>query len=216
MKGKSGRPGPDLSGMTFGMLSVIGRTYCEKRNRTLWECRCECGKAVFLAGHLLTSGNNVSCGCKKKRFPAARKHGWSGRKLHNTWMAMRRRCSPSCPERAIAFYYEKGIRVCEEWSDFIAFKDWALANGYEDGLTIDRIDGNGNYEPGNCRWATMTQQNNNSARNRILELNGESKTLEKWAESLGVTPSAILGRIGRGWTVDRALTVKGGNRNAQP
>jgi hypothetical protein len=206
----TGRPGPDLTGKKFGMLSVIMKIPEKRRGRALWQCLCECGRIHHVVGHALTSGNTVSCGCKKTTFPAALRHGQTGTRLHNIWVAMRKRCSPSCDKRQRPFYYDKGIRVCNSWSSFDVFRAWANANGYEDDLTIDRMDGNGDYEPGNCRWATMVIQNNNSAHNRMITMSGEKKTLKEWAASIGIGASGLFSRIRAGWPLEEALTLQPG------
>ncbi|MBO5863518.1 MAG: hypothetical protein J6Q59_04535 [Paludibacteraceae bacterium] len=100
--------------------------------------------------------------------------------------------------------------MCDEWlHSFEAFRDWALANGYRDDLTIDRIDNDGPYCPENCHWATMKQQNNNQSRNRVITHNGESRTLAQWAELTGINPETLRNRLNKGWSTDRALTKKG-------
>ena len=106
-------------------------------------------------------------------------------------------------------YGARGISVCNEWRSYKNFRDWALANGYAESLTIDRIDTNGNYEPSNCRWASRKKQANNRITNKIIEWNGQSRTLAEWSDELGVSQKTLWARINNPkWTIERALTEK--------
>ena len=103
-------------------------------------------------------------------------------------------------------YGYRGISVCSEWlNDFYSFKDWALANGYNDTLTLDRVDVNGNYEPNNCRWATSKMQNNNRANNRIVQYNGETMTLHELSEKYNVDYRTLWARVNSGWSIAVAV-----------
>lgn len=125
-------------------------------------------------------------------------------RLRQIWADMKKRCSRPRYEN----YYGRGISVCEEWMDFFVFRSWALSHGYSDDLTIDRIDNDGNYEPQNCRWATMREQSNNRRSNHILTYNGESATISEWARRTGINKRTIKNRLNWGWSVERALTEK--------
>lgn len=126
------------------------------------------------------------------------KHGKSKSRLYGCWHDMKQRCSN--PSRTNHKHYKnKGIIVCEEWrNDFQAFHDWAMANGYADNLTLDRIDNNGNYEPSNCRWATPKEQENNRSNNVYLTINGETKPLAQWATENGLKYCTVEKRYLRG------------------
>jgi len=102
-------------------------------------------------------------------------------------------------------YGGRGISVCNEWRDFLPFFNWAMASGYSETLTIDRIDNNGNYEPNNCKWSTRKEQNNNTRSNIWLEYQGKRKTLAQWAEAYGMPHSCLYGRIKLGWPIEKAL-----------
>ena len=135
------------------------------------------------------------------------RHGKRHSRIYNIWRSMRQRCTnPNCIN--YKNYGGKGICVCNEWNDFTNFYTWAMANGYKDDLTIDRVDVNGNYEPSNCRWISYKQQANNKTNNRLIEFQGESRTLGEWASITGIKLGTIWNRLNLGWSVERALTEK--------
>ena len=135
------------------------------------------------------------------------KHGMRYTRLYNIWRSMNQRCYN---EKSVNFgrYGARGITVCDEWKeDFQSFHEWAMANGYSEELTIDRIDVNGNYEPSNCRWSTYKEQANNKRNSRIIECNGVSHTLGEWSEITGIRLATIWERLRKGWSPERALTT---------
>jgi len=143
----------DRTGQRYGRLIVIGEAEKLPGNKnTRWLCRCDCGNTTKVFTSHLASGAIISCGC----YGAERrtKHGLRRHRLYNIWDNMKRRCS-NPQTTPYDWYGGRGIMVCQEWQEnFQAFYDWAMANGYEEGLEIDRINNDGNYEPGNCRWVT--------------------------------------------------------------
>lgn len=140
----------------------------------------------------------------------------SNSKLYRAWASMKSRCSnPNDPnyER----YGARGITVCEDWVGFAKFKEWALANGYEEAsnhlkeCSLDRIDNNGNYEPNNCRWATAKEQTNNTRKNVRIQYNGEEHTLAEWARIKGMSYTTFMNRYYRGWDFERIMETPKGN-----
>ena len=161
----------DLTGQRFGRLIVKEHV---KRNPNCpsggWLCLCDCGNETIFATNPLTSGRVKSCGCyNRERLVGShinQTHGMSKTRLFTTWRNMRVRCY-SEKDKRYPHYGGRGITVCDEWRDsFEAFRDWALANGYNDDLTIDRIDPDGNYEPSNCRFITRAENNKNRRKRR--------------------------------------------------
>ena len=129
------------------------------------------------------------------------------RRIHTTWKNMIRRCYNK-DHISYKYYGGKDITVCAEWQESEFFYQWALANGYNDNLTIDRIDNNGNYEPQNCRWVTPKEQANNRSTNHYIAYNGETKTLQEWADALGISFQSLDARLRSGnWSVEEALTT---------
>ena len=143
----------DLTGRRFGRLVALRRVESDSGGRTVWECRCDCGTIKCIRAAALTQGLTKSCGCLR--------HGKSKTRLYHIWAHMIQRCEDPKSNR-FHLYGGRGVSVCKEWrEDFMNFYSWAIQNGYTDTLSIDRIDVDGNYEPSNCRWATMSEQNKN-------------------------------------------------------
>lgn len=139
-------------------------------------------------------------------------HGATGSRLYNIWGMMRARCSrPTCQD--YPRYGGRGISICPAWDDFAVFQRWALSNGYRDDLTIDRRDTNGNYDPGNCRWATRLQQNRNRRDNIRYSWRGRFATLGEIAEEIEMPLSMLRQRVQRrGWAIEKATTAPRDNR----
>lgn len=137
-------------------------------------------------------------------------HGCSKTRLFEVWDSMKDRCNKPA-HRAYARYGGRGIRVCAEWdNDFACFKEWAEKSGYKEGLSLDRIDNNGNYEPSNCRWATRQEQANNRCSNRYVTINGVTKTCAEWYRGAGISKELFHARLRVGVTGDALLLPPGG------
>ena len=208
----------DLTGLKVGRLTVLGLTEEKKESGGIWLCQCDCGERCKRRGYDLTKTKPVqSCGCLLreniiKRNKATAKYNGDSMKpefarLHRIWKAMQHRCYYET-DRNYGIYGGRGISVCEEWHDWKTFKKWALENGYNDDLTIDRKDSNGNYEPSNCRWATMKEQANNKRDNKMIPYRGRIQTLMEWTEELGLPYDRTKKRINAcGYTPEQAFEL---------
>lgn len=205
----------DLSGSRFFRLTVI-RPDGRLHNRPAFLCRCDCGNYVRTIAGELRSGRVQSCGCLHRERARAclakmkTTHGESNTRLYAVWCAMRRRCTDkNCKEYRL--YGGRGIAVCAEWAEsFEPFRDWALANGYRDNLTIDRINVNGDYCPENCRWANGKTQARNRRNNAIMTAHGKTQTMAAWCEELGLSYSIVSQRKHKlNWSDEKALFWKG-------
>lgn len=193
----------DLTGKRFGNLTVLYDTGIRtKSGHVYWMCKCDCGNLTSVQGKHLISGNIKSCGCK--HFEACKTHGKTNTRLYHIWCTMKARCIRKTDHKYNR-YGGRGIKICDEWMNFEPFYNWAMSNGYNENLSIDRIDNNGNYEPSNCRWATPVQQANNRSENRIIEYKGEKMTVSDASRKYNVPYRLLYGRIHRGWGANRAI-----------
>lgn len=201
----------DMTGMKYGRLTVIKRVPTPKHLRvTHWECRCECGSLIVTTRPNLITGHTTSCGCYAAELMAGNRyretHNESRTRLYHIWQSMKQRCYDETLEN-YNNYGGRGIRVCDEWMEYTNFSMWAKANGYNENLTIDRIDVDGNYEPNNCRWVTMKEQNRNKTVTRYIELEGVKKSVGEWSELLDIPISTIINRLNRGCEPSEVLNT---------
>lgn len=188
----------DLTGQRFGRLTVL--EFVPTEGKTEWLCKCDCGKTVTVKGTHLIDGSTKSCGCfmAEKASMLHKKHGNTNTRLFGIWQRMKQRCYNPNADR-YDLYGGRSIKVCPEWlNSFVAFRDWALSNGYNDTLSIDRIDVNGNYEPNNCRWVNMKTQCRNRRSNTFIEYQGEKITLAEAAERTGIGSATLQARYKKG------------------
>lgn len=189
----------DITGNHYGFLDVLyhDKEASKRVGKTLWMCKCECGNYKNCESNKLRTGRTVSCGCRRTDRPHIT-HGKTKDPLYQVWRGMKDRClNPNSKERK--YYGGRGIEICDQWKDdFQAFYDWSINNGYAKGLSIDRIDNNGNYSPDNCRWATRSMQARNKRDTVIVNVCGITKPLAEWSEISGVHISALRERYRKG------------------
>ncbi len=209
---KLGKQAADLTGRQFGKWTVLA--FAGKRNSLIfWTCRCQCGTIKDVYGSSLKNGASKTCGCGIVAATIRRstKHGMACRGRlkveYQTWSGMKDRCRNK-NHAEYPIYGGRGIVVCERWLN--SFGNFFADMGPRPSPrhSIDRIDNDGNYEPTNCRWATPIEQANNKRNNRMLSLDGETRTLPDWARLLGVSSHVLHQRLHRGWSVERTLRTK--------
>lgn len=197
----------DITGKRSGKLVAIKESDLKDNyGHIYWECRCDCGKTHYVLASKITHGSVKSCGCDRYKH-MHKKHGETGTRLYKCWQDMKARCYRE-NNKNYKGYGGRGITVCDSWKlSFENFRDWALKNGYEDYLEIDRINVNGSYSPENCRWADRVTQTNNTRRNRFLEYNGAVRTMSEWSKQIGIPYTTLRARINTlHWPVEKALT----------
>jgi hypothetical protein len=197
----------DLTGQEFDRLRVIRFSFI-KNGRAMWECVCVCGTVKVVNGQALRSGGTRSCGCLHDESASKpRKHGLAkrGEKIpeYGIWKGARKRCNNPNDKR-YADYGGRGIQMHHDWDDFSRFfADMGPRPSPKH--TLDRIDNNGHYEPGNCRWATKRDQANNRRSTPLLEFNGETMSLAQWARRVGLPAHILNGRKRLGWPMEKIL-----------
>lgn len=195
-------------GMRFGKLTLVERTDSSR----IWRCVCDCGETVY------TQVSHGSRSCRKCAYDILAKnriiHGESNdteghcTRLYRIWTGMKTRCH-NPKNHTFKEYGQRGIALCGEWNSYVVFRDWAITNGYTDGLTIDRIDVNGNYEPSNCRWVTSKEQMANTRRNRVITIDGQTMIFTEWLLKLGLwKPNVYSCAKRRGISVEEYLEIR--------
>lgn len=213
----------DLSGLRFGRWTVLRRGKNTEQGQARWLCQCECGTKRLLKSIVIRRGKSKSCGCLKSELTTQRnlerdyslskgnfKHGYARNKnaspTYKIWYGMIRRCTKPRGKNW-DWYKGRGIKVCKRWFSFLNFlKD--MGERPSPKHSIDRIDNDGNYEPGNCRWATAKEQGRNTRKNCMLTYKGKTQCISAWAEELGISPFVIHTRLYRGDSDERALRTK--------
>lgn len=181
--------------MKYGRLTILEKDLERSKNRrTYYICKCDCGTIKSIRYDSLTDKKHptVSCGCYNKE-QHIKKHNQSRTRFYHVWASMKDRCN-NPNNKNYKHYGGRGIKVYNDWngpSGWECFRDWSISNGYHDGLTIDRIDVNGNYEPNNCRWVTQSEQTNNTRRTVLLTYNNETHNINQWAKILGINKNTF-------------------------
>jgi hypothetical protein len=193
----------DLAGKKFGRWTALN--FGEKKGgQHVWLCRCDCGVEMLVAGQSLRRGVSTSCGCRRKEVSKEtfKTHGMAGSRLNRVWSGMKARCTN--PGHQYFYRYGgRGIKVCDRWQDFANFYE-DMAPTYKSGLSIDRIDNDGDYEPANCRWATPTEQGINQNHPKIKTALGEM-TIREAAKLSGVPLGTMRHRVWRGVPIEELL-----------
>lgn len=205
----------NIIGDRYGRLTVTEFFGVAKDRHSLWKCQCDCGAEIVAAGQNLKSGATQSCGCLRKEITKTQfsKHGMSHSSIEYIRSGMVSRCS-NPKHRAYHNYGGRGISVCTDWKENPqSFYEWAEKNGYEKGLTLERIDNDGNYEPSNCKWATRKEQSRNKRTNHKIEFNGETLLMTEWDDKLGLRKGTISDRVTKlKWSETKALSTPKGTR----
>ena len=185
----------NLVGQRFGRLVVLEDTkiMVPNRTQTYQKCLCDCGNIVIVPKSYLKSEHTRSCGCWVKEMHTT--HGLSQSRIYKVYSGMKKRCYDK-NHKLYNRYGGRGITICDEWlNDFMAFYNWSMANGYQDDLTIDRIDNNKGYSPDNCRWVTMLEQAQNTSKNVNITYKGKTQTISAWSRETGIPQNTISRRF---------------------
>jgi len=201
----------DITGRSFGRLEVLGLAGRDRLGQRIWNCKCACGSKRTVIGKMLLRGSTVSCGCyaSDKRRQRMTRHGMSHTPEYGVWVGMIARCKNK-KGRSSHRYVGRGISVCKRWQ---VFKNFFADMGERPSPkhSIDRYpDNDGNYEPGNCRWATDAEQQRNKSTNRFVVADGRRLCVEDWAELSGLHPTSILHRLDSGWNDEDAVSKPAG------
>lgn len=193
----------------FGKLTVKelhhAKTFKCGQKVEFYLCQCDCGNETIVSKKNLTTLHVKSCGCLK-HIAYNYSHKLTNTRIHDIWTGIKNRCFDEA-SRSYKNYGKRGITVCNEWLTFENFYNWAKQNGYNDTLTIDRIDVNGNYEPSNCRWTTYKVQARNTRKNKYITYKGETHCISEWAEIYNINYIKLYKRLKRGWSFEKSIEV---------
>lgn len=200
------------TGEVYGNLTVISecvpRIYSGYPHR-VFMCQCKCGETKEILLSKIRTGHTISCGCYKKEvfIKHHHTHNMSNTKFYRLWNGMKNRCYLKS-DKDYKNYGSRGISVCEEWrKDILSFYNWAIDNGYKNGLSIDRIDNNGSYEPNNCRWITNAEQSHNKRNNVNIKIDGITKCLSEWCRIFNVSRSTATNRLHNGYDINKVFNI---------
>jgi hypothetical protein len=201
------RPRRQLGGQRFGRLTLVKELGPNAHGSIVWRCHCDCGNDTMVTASNLRSGNTISRGCfhKERQHEAPLRHGMKGTRVYNAWINMRQRCTNPA-RKEWENYGGRGISVCDDW--MVSFDAFLQDMGEpQEGMTLDRFDVNGDYEPGNCRWASYQAQGRNTRDNRMVTYQSRTQSLADWADELGIAYWTLHVRFRRGWSTERALST---------
>lgn len=200
----------DCAGIRFGRLVADYPVGKDKHRNILWKCKCDCGNECIVPAGRLRGGHTNSCGClsrdnvikrNTRNFTTLRS---KNERLYYRWAGIKQRCTNPNHSR-YKDYGGRGITICDEWLFYEPFYAWAMENGYEEGLEIDRINNNIGYSPDNCRFVNRISNSRNKRNNVFLELNGRRFTISEWSEISGIDQKIIQKRLKRGWDAGAAI-----------
>lgn len=195
-------------GDKFGNLTIL-KMPNGNLNKEKVLFKCDCGKEIFCYLNNVVRGTTTSCGCLRSYYAKQSRncHGESYGRLYQEWSRMKTRCY-----NKNTHYYKnyggRGIKVCDEWQTFLPFREWAYQNGYNDKLTLERKDVNGDYCPENCTWITMKEQASNKRTNTFIEFNGKRQTISQWSRELGISKELISWRLRNGKSPKECLSTE--------
>ena len=200
----------DRTGQKYGKLTVL-KFSGFKDKYSMWECLCECGNKTIVRGCNLGSGHTQSCGCmfRVKSLEVNTTHNCTKTRLYKIWSGMKGRCyNPN--DISYQNYGGRGVRICDEWMEFVNFRDWAISTGFSEvapreQFSIDRIDVNGDYSPENCRWVTLAEQRNNKQNTVYIDYGGEKLTAKEWSVKRNIPYKKIMDRLYKGFSAEKIL-----------
>lgn len=198
----------DFTGQRIGKLLIVKKS----ESSDGWICLCDCGNEIIVKSRELKHKNTKSCGCLNNELLRERNkkmatHRMSNSRLYGIWAKMKVRCT-KIENKDYDNYGARGISFYKEWESFEPFMEWAMNNGYNEKLTLDRIDVNGDYEPDNCRWITMKEQASNKRTSRYIEVDGVKRTVAEWARIIGVSRQGLRYRLEAGWSIEDIISEK--------
>ena len=209
----------DLVGKKINRLTVVKRVIKNNDKRIYYLCECECGGEKIVGKDHLSRNDIVSCGCYNREQSAIRykrlakqraKHNLSHSRLYRVYAHMKNRCYNEASPN-FKYYGARGIRVCDEWlgeNGFLNFYNWATNNGYDENLSIDRVNVDGNYEPSNCKWSNNVEQANNKRNNHYVYYNGNKVTVSQLSRLININRDVLYDRINNlQWCLDRVVNT---------
>jgi len=200
----------DLTGKRFDKLKVIKIAY-KTPGRTYWLCKCDCGKELIKRSDSFNQKGFKSCRQCNKGYEHLKGLRNKYKKLYYVMYSMRSRCN-NPNDKEYFRYGGRGISICKEWMDNENFINWALENGYKEGLSIERINVNGNYEPNNCKWIPISEQSNNTRRTVNITYNNETHNINQWSRILGFNKNSFYNWIKKGYSIEYIIKKKRGER----